>query len=545
MSAVKDGARRRAARRGPSVAARLDALDAAAGGARGRVADAAVDRAEDVVRRGRGRLALAGDHTVVALAGATGSGKSSTFNALVGEPVAEVGVRRPTTAVTTAVVYGDQDAAELLAWLEVPRRHQLSADAEPALDGLVLLDLPDHDSTEVAHHLEVDRLVQLVDLLVWVLDPQKYADGVLHERYLRPLSGHRDVMLVVLNHVDEVAPGDRPAMLADVRRLLELDGLRGVPVLAASATDGTGVRELRDLISRRVREKRAVAARLVADVDASARELQALTGGGDPAAVAPSERAELVEALCQAAGVPTVVDAVARATARRGSRHTGWLLTTWVRRLRPDPLRRLHLDSGPEGRQLTGLGRASTPAPTTVQRARVDTAVRDVVARVTGPLNPEWSDAVRRASLSHRDDLDDALDRAVVGTDLGADRVPLWWRLTRALQVGLAVSLLVGLGWLVGLAVLGYLQVPEPTTPESLGLPVPTLLLVAGAGGGVALGFVGRVLNGFVARRRARVARRRLRRAVARVADDLVLGPVEAELAAYADVRAALATAAR
>ena len=45
------------------------------------------------------------------------------------------------------------------------------------LDGLVLLDLPDHDSTEVAHHLEVDRLVQLADLLVWVLDPQKYADA--------------------------------------------------------------------------------------------------------------------------------------------------------------------------------------------------------------------------------------------------------------------------------------------------------------------------------------------------------------------------------
>ena len=35
---------------------------------------------------------------VVALAGATGSGKSSLFNALVGEEVAQAGTRRPTTS---------------------------------------------------------------------------------------------------------------------------------------------------------------------------------------------------------------------------------------------------------------------------------------------------------------------------------------------------------------------------------------------------------------------------------------------------------------
>ena len=58
------------------------------------------------------------------------------------------------------------------------------------MDGVVLLDLPDHDSTEVAHHLEVDRIVKLADLLVWVLDPQKYADAAVHDRYLAPLAGH-------------------------------------------------------------------------------------------------------------------------------------------------------------------------------------------------------------------------------------------------------------------------------------------------------------------------------------------------------------------
>ena len=84
----------------------------------------------------------------------------------------------------------------------------------------MLLDLPDHDSTEMAHRLEVDRLVALVDVLVWVLDPQKYADAAVHDRYLRPLARHGDVMVVVLNQVDRLAAADVPDAVADVRRLL-------------------------------------------------------------------------------------------------------------------------------------------------------------------------------------------------------------------------------------------------------------------------------------------------------------------------------------
>ena len=47
-------------------------------------------------------------------------------------------------------------------------------------------------------------------MLVWVLDPQKYADAAVHDRYLRPLAGHGEVMLVVLNQVDRLAPADAP-----------------------------------------------------------------------------------------------------------------------------------------------------------------------------------------------------------------------------------------------------------------------------------------------------------------------------------------------
>ncbi|HET7799601.1 MAG TPA: GTPase, partial [Humibacillus xanthopallidus] len=59
---------------------------------------AMVDRARRAVDKAGERGGIAGDHTVVALAGATGSGKSSLFNALVGADIATIGARRPTTA---------------------------------------------------------------------------------------------------------------------------------------------------------------------------------------------------------------------------------------------------------------------------------------------------------------------------------------------------------------------------------------------------------------------------------------------------------------
>ena len=198
------------------LADRVRALAEAAEACQGRVPAEVVTEAERVAHQVDRRLAFSGSSTVVALAGATGSGKSSLFNALSGTDLARVGVTRPTTSEPLAVTWGDEPTEDLLDWLQVPRRHALppgtgangtgatgTGSGKP-LDGLVLLDLPDHDSTEKSNQLQVDRLVQLVDVMVWVVDPQKYADAVLHERYLRPLVEHAPVMVVVLNQIDRL-----------------------------------------------------------------------------------------------------------------------------------------------------------------------------------------------------------------------------------------------------------------------------------------------------------------------------------------------------
>ena len=145
---------------------RLKALQQAGELSRGRSSDDVVDRAAAAVKRADQRVAFSGNHTVVALAGATGSGKSTSFNAISGTEFAATGVRRPTTSQAMAVGWASELPGDLLDWLDVPRRHLVPA-RRSAFENLVLLDLPDHDSTEAEHRMTVDRLVPLVDMLIW------------------------------------------------------------------------------------------------------------------------------------------------------------------------------------------------------------------------------------------------------------------------------------------------------------------------------------------------------------------------------------------
>ena len=286
----------------------LRALDEAVELCDGRVDPAALAEARRVVDQADRRLAMSGSATVVALAGATGSGKSSTFNALSGTSLATVGVRRPTTAHAMATSWGEESAEDLLDWLQIPRRHALvtDPDMDAALDGLVLLDLPDHDSTELDHRLEVDRLVQLVDMLIWVVDPQKYADAAIHDRYLKPLAKHADVMMIILNQVDMLNTPQREQCLSDLRRLLDSEGLAKVPVLAVSAMTGEGIEALRETLAKQVAEKQAAARRLAADVSVAAAKLSAASGTAKVTPLGRSSIDQLTRQVAIAAGVPVV-----------------------------------------------------------------------------------------------------------------------------------------------------------------------------------------------------------------------------------------------
>ena len=374
-----------------ALVARLDAIRRFLDAVDGQVPDARLVGAHTLVERAGTRLSLSRDHTVVALAGATGSGKSSLFNALAQMELSPVGVRRPTTGVAHACVWGPLDGRNrLLDWVGVLPRHRfvresaLDGDDESALHGLVLLDLPDFDSVQRSHRLEVDRLLGLVDLVVWVVDPQKYADRVIHNSYLREFHRHRDVTVVVLNQADRLPPAELPRVLADLRRLLDADGLDGVPLLAT-----IGRRARPGSTSCAATLERAVAGS--AGRAAPARRRRRRGGGGAGRAGrrrGPGGRPGRRDGPCRWTGRwparpgcrrwPSAVEGAYR---HRAAGSTGWPLVRGWRAAAPRPAAPA-APARPGDRRRTArqrlLAATSVPDPTAAQHSALGLAMRAV-----------------------------------------------------------------------------------------------------------------------------------------------------------------------
>jgi hypothetical protein len=584
------------------VRTQAEALDDALSAGGDQLDAATVASARQIIAKVGERSALAGDHTVIALAGATGSGKSSLFNALAGRELAEIGARRPTTSIPAAAVWGADSAGELLDWLGVPRRHGVSpgeavdetagtvdgtvedsvedsvdgtagpegeaassdptttalgsevSDGEPvgSLEGLVLLDLPDFDSRETAHRAEAERVLALCDVFVWVTDPQKYADALLHDEYVQQLAGHSAVMLVVLNQVDRlVSEGAVEACRDDLVRLLKADGVEGVQVLTTSVATGRGISTLRQRLANAVAGHEAARQRLSADLTAVAGRLRRGVAERE-ASLDTAADDRLVDALSRASGVPVVLNAVDEDYRREALGRTGWIFTRWGRKLRPDPLRRLRLDRVPSQvlEQVDPLdvreivGRSSIPAPSASARSAVKLAALSLTERAADGLPVLWAEAVTDAAAPTDDRLYERLDRIVVTTPLRANP-PMWWQLMGWLQWVLGLFAVVGLAWLVVLGVVSWLQLPPIDTPKVGPFPLPTLLLLAGVLLGLLSAWVARILGRVGARHRRAVVGKRLRSAIADVATDQLVEPVRSVLDRHRETRERLDAARR
>jgi energy-coupling factor transporter ATP-binding protein EcfA2 len=522
----------------------------------------ATTKARAVVERAGERLSLSREHTVVAIAGATGSGKSSLFNALAGLELSTVGLRRPTTGATHAYVWGQARPGELLDWLGVHPSRQFNptrltgvgpshGEDDETLRGLVLLDLPDFDSVDETHRVEADRILALVDLMVWVLDPQKYADRIIHKRYLSQFSRHRDVTVVVLNQSDLLGPDDIERCLDDLRRLVTDDGLKGVPVLATSAIGPPGLAPLRTLLGRAVAARQATLRRLAGDVADVVADLAPLVEAGNGSTADTIDAATvrtLTNALTAAAGVRAVATATAQAYVHRAARSTGWPMMRWLRRLRPDPLSRLRLGTKPPNniRSSAGSGpvaASSVPPAPPAAHAAVGLALRALGQRAGERLPPPWPAVMLDAARSHVDELPDALNLAIARTDLGMSRRPRWWSVIGVLQWTLVLTTLLSLVWLAVGYALSALALPELPTPHAGRTPLPTLMFLGGLLGGLLVSTLTRPVVRIAARRKGRRAGRRMRSAVETVAHTLVIRPVRDVWRAYDDARDALRAA--
>ena len=510
---------------------RVDALGELLGLSRSRVEADALADAGVLLDRVAERRRLSLGHTVVALAGATGSGKSSLFNALTGLDLAEVGVRRPTTASPLAYVWDAHGAEPLLNRLGIPHdlrfarrslmdgvhtRLGMDGAGSDALEGLVLLDLPDHDSAAFGHRYQVDRLLELVDVVVWVLDPEKYADAVLHERYLRPMAGHADVTIVVLNQVDRLPSYAAEQVLDDLRRLLDEDGIAvgehgeaGAMVLAASALTGAGVAEVRAAIGQLVAERGAANRRLAADVDRTAARLRPVYVGDRASGLTDAACVAFADRLADAVGATAAGQTAEQEWHTVAARVCG---VPWYRLL---PRRR-----GP------AADAAPPEEPLLAARPVVAEAVRDVADAAADGLPEPWARAVCEAARRGARGLPEALDEAAARAEEAEWQRPWWWSVAAATQRMLLVLMVAGAVWCVAGVVWAW--VPLWTS---------VLVLVVGALGGPVLAWLCKLGGRGAARRFGRWAELRLREAAAECGQTLVLESISAELRRYREVR--------
>ena len=498
----------------PTIAERLDAVDEALDLSSAHLDPNRVAAGRETVAKARSRVGHGTGHTVIALAGSTGVGKSSLFNALVGDDVSTVGVRRPTTGVAHAAVFGE-GGDRLLDWLSIGRRHHV-ADPAGERDGLILIDLPDFDSTEATNRAEVDRLVRLVDAMIWVTDPQKYADQALHDDYLRPLAGHGDVLHFVVNKIDTVASGERDAVVADFRRRLADDGIVDADVYVTSVVGDDGTGAVETVVSEAVDQRRAVLDRLEADLREVARSI---APGGSSDGLPRKARRQLIDRLGHAAGADQA-GAIVAAQHRKDARMAmGWPPTRVLERFR-----RRH--------PISELPRASASA---VARSEIDLALRDVAEAASADLDPPWPAAVRAVAAERSPDLTARLTSTTQDIARTANRRPWWWGPVAALQGAVTIVAAVGAVWLLVLAVLGgFLRLDtEPLLIDTPGwewIPVPSLMVLGGLLIGLLVALAVRIPVSISASRRGARMRALLLDRVAHVADETILSDIDTVL---------------
>lgn len=162
---------------------------------------------------------------VITLIGATGAGKSTMLNALVGRAVAVEGVDRPTTRQPVIYAPRDADVGDLLAGVAEQVGDGAGTVAvvryDPSAGGpwtaQILIDAPDLNSIAETHRATVTALAERSDVLVVVLHRQSVVEEA-SVSFVDAFSGRRRLVFV-LNRTDELTPDAREDLLGQIRRL--------------------------------------------------------------------------------------------------------------------------------------------------------------------------------------------------------------------------------------------------------------------------------------------------------------------------------------
>lgn len=150
---------------------------------------------------------------VIGFFGGTGVGKSTLLNRLAGAPVARTGIERPTSREVSIYLHDSVQLAQLPGDLPIDQVRVARHDDAEARQ-IMWVDMPDIDSVESHHREIVLSWLPHIDVLIYVVSPERYRDDRGWQMLREHASDH--AWLFVLNQWDR----GQDVQFEDFRHLL-------------------------------------------------------------------------------------------------------------------------------------------------------------------------------------------------------------------------------------------------------------------------------------------------------------------------------------
>jgi len=136
---------------------------------------------------------------IVAFLGGTGVGKSTLLNRLAGQEIARTGVVRPTSKEVTLFHHASVKIAQLPSRLPVDKT-KMAEHSDSSKKHIIWIDMPDFDSAEKNNQQLVLEWLPHIDVLVYVVSPERYRDNKAWQLLLA--EGGKHAWIFVLNQAD-------------------------------------------------------------------------------------------------------------------------------------------------------------------------------------------------------------------------------------------------------------------------------------------------------------------------------------------------------
>jgi predicted GTPase len=178
---------------------------------------------------------------IVAFMGGTGVGKSSLLNRLAGHAIAKVGIVRPTSREVTLYHHQSITIEQLPENLPL-QKIKISQHLDEQKKNIIWIDMPDFDSTEQSNKDLVLQWLPHIDVLIYVVSPERYRDGKAWQILLA--EGARHGWLFILNQWDK----GHAAQYEDFKQQLAKAGFEE-PLIFRTVCTETGDDEFEPLLT--------------------------------------------------------------------------------------------------------------------------------------------------------------------------------------------------------------------------------------------------------------------------------------------------------